>query len=474
MLKLYNTLTKKKEVFKELHKGKVGMYTCGPTVYDFAHIGNFRAYIAADVLRRYLEYCGYEVKHVMNITDVDDKTIRNSQKEGIPLEDYTDRYTKAFFEYLKTLNIEPAHVFPRATEHINEMVAMIKLLLDKGIAYKGSDGSTYYNIRKFKDYGKLSGIKVDELKSGARVKQDEYEKDQAHDFALWKAWDKDDGDVYWETEIGKGRPGWHIECSAMSTKYLGCHFDIHTGGIDLVFPHHENEIAQSEAFTGKSPFVRYWMHVGLLNVKGEKMAKSLKNYFSVKAALRRYDPDVLRIFLTSAHYRKPLEFSENALKSTENRVLFWKEAAAKAARYSLEGRKGELNESEMEVRREMHLETKKFFSALSDDFNTPVAYASLDALASMASRIVSEGLSPNLASEVVYLMDRTSSLLGIDVLPRYQRRDSLPYIETLIEVRKELRKRRMYDISDAIRAKLKDLGVAVEDKNGDSIWWFEE
>ncbi len=465
-----DTLRGTKEVFEPISPPDVKMYVCGPTVYDEPHLGHAKTAVFFDVVRRYLAWAGYSIFYVTNVTDIDDKIIARAAREGVDWKEVARRYEEEYFRAMQDLKVIAATANPRATEYIDKILELISSLVKSGYAYVTPDG-VYFSVETFEGYGKLSKVKLDSLVRDARVKTSEKKKHPA-DFALWKF--SKPGEPRWPASWGDGRPGWHIECSAMIYALLGEQIDIHGGGSDLIFPHHENEIAQSEAFTGKSPFVRYWMHVGLLNVKGEKMAKSLKNYFSVKAALRRYDPDVLRIFLTSAHYRKPLEFSENALKSTENRVLFWKEAAAKAARYSLEGRKGELNESEMEVRREMHLETKKFFSALSDDFNTPVAYASLDALASMASRIVSEGLSPNLASEVVYLMDRTSSLLGIDVLPRYQRRDSLPYIETLIEVRKELRKRRMYDISDAIRAKLKDLGVAVEDKNGDSIWWFEE
>ena len=243
-------MTARKEDFQPLRPGEVRMYTCGPTVYQFAHIGNFRAYVFEDILRRYLKFRGYRVTQVMNLTDVDDKTISGSRREGIPLSQYTARYIKAFFDDLDALNIERAEFYPRATEHIGEMVALIAKLLQKGYAYK-SEGSVYFEISKFKGYGKLSKVKVSELKAGARVRADEYEKEEARDFALWRGWDEDDGDVFWETEIGKGRPGWHIECSAMSMKYLGEQFDIHTGGIDNIFPHHENEIAQSEAVTGK-------------------------------------------------------------------------------------------------------------------------------------------------------------------------------------------------------------------------------
>jgi cysteinyl-tRNA synthetase len=235
------------------------MYTCGPTVYDFAHIGNFRAFLFEDLLKRWMIHQGFKVTHVMNLTDIDDKTIKGSQKQGIPLREFTDFYVKAFFEDIKTLNIQPADNYPRATDHVPEMVTLIRTLMAKGIAYKGEDSSIYFSVCKFSDYGKLAKIKVDELKAGARVSQDEYAKEEAQDFAVWKAWTPEDGDVFWETELGKGRPGWHIECSAMSMKYLGETFDIHCGGIDNMFPHHENEIAQSEAATSKK-FVNYWMH----------------------------------------------------------------------------------------------------------------------------------------------------------------------------------------------------------------------
>ena len=268
-IKLFNTLTRQKEEFTPIEPGKVGMYTCGPTVYDYAHIGNFRAFVFEDLLKRWLQHRGFQVKHVMNLTDVDDKTIKGSQKQAKPLREYTDFYASAFFEDIKALNIEPATVYPRATDHVPEMVTIIKTLLAKGIAYRGEDGSIYFAISKFPDYGKLSHLKMAELKAGARVSQDEYAKEEAQDFALWKAYTAEDGDVYWETELGKGRPGWHIECSAMSMKYLGETFDIHCGGVDNMFPHHENEIAQSEGATGK-PFVLYWMHNEHLLVEAKK------------------------------------------------------------------------------------------------------------------------------------------------------------------------------------------------------------
>src|SRR3989344_3228869 len=319
-LKLYNTLTRKKEIVKPIKDKIVKLYTCGPTVWDYAHIGNFRAYVCVDILKRYLKYKGFKVKHVMNITDVDDKTIKGANREGISLKDYTRKYEKLFFEDIEALNIDKADVYPRATEHIKEMVEIIKKLLKNKVAYKSDDGSVYYDISKFKDYGKLSHTKISSLKEGARVKQDSYEKEEARDFALWKAYSPEDGNVFWETEISKGRSGWHIECSAMSMKHLGNHFDIHAGGIDLVFPHHENEIAQSEAST-KKKFANYWFHNEHLLVNGQKMSKSLGNFFTLRDLLQKgFNPKAIRYLLLSANYRMQLNFTEEAVKSAENAV----------------------------------------------------------------------------------------------------------------------------------------------------------
>jgi len=318
-LKLYNTLSRKKALFKPIKGKGVRIYTCGPTVYDYAHIGNFRAYICSDILKRYLKYQGFNVKHVMNITDVDDKTIKGSRKENISLKQYTKRYEKAFFEDLEALNIDKADNFPRATEHIKEMVLLTKKLLLKKIAYKSKDG-IYFNIAKFKDYGNLSHAKLKSLEVGKRVKQDQYDKEEAQDFALWKFWDREDGKVFWQTELGKGRPGWHLECSSMSTKYLGQPFDIHAGGVDLIFPHHENEIAQSEG-SEKKKFVNYWFHNEHLLVNGEKMSKSSGNFYTLRDLLDKgHNPKAIRYLLLSAHYRQQLNFTEEGIEASNNAI----------------------------------------------------------------------------------------------------------------------------------------------------------
>src|SRR3989344_8186292 len=319
-LKLYNTLTKKKETFKPLKDKIVNIYSCGPTVYDYAHIGNFRAYVFQDILRKYLEHKGYKVKQVMNLTDIDDKTIRGAHALKVPLNEFTKKYVDAFFEDIRTLNIKRADIYPRATEHINDMIGLIKQLQKKKIAYQGEDGSTYYNIRKFKKYGKLSGLQIKKLKAGARVKQDQYTKEEAQDFALWKAWDFQDGNIFWETDIGKGRPGWHIECSAMSMRHLGKTFDIHTGGVDLIFPHHENEIAQSEGTTGKK-LVKYWVHCEHLLVNNKKMSKSLGNFYTLRDLLNKgYADSAIKYALLSANYKQKLNFTFEELEAAKNAV----------------------------------------------------------------------------------------------------------------------------------------------------------
>ena len=311
MLKLFNTLTRRIEEFKSIKKGKVGLYSCGPTVYNFIHIGNYRAYIANDLLKRYLKYLGFKVKHVMNITDVDDKTIRDSQKAKKTLKEFTDFYLKFFLEDLEDLNIEMPDVMPKATEHIEDMVNLIKKIKKNGYAYRANN-SIYFKISKFPNYGELAQLDKQSLKQNADKRlniKDEYEKENVNDFVLWKAWDETDGEVFWQTAIGKGRPGWHIECSAMSMKYLGEHFDIHSGGVDLIFPHHTNEIAQSEAAAGKK-FVNYWLHNAHLIVNGQKMSKSQGNFYTLKDLKeKKYKPLLLRIILLKTHYRQILNFT---------------------------------------------------------------------------------------------------------------------------------------------------------------------
>ncbi len=313
-LRFHNTLSGRVEGFTPLEEGKVGIYTCGPTVYDYAHIGNYRTFVLQDILRRFLKYRGYAVRQVMNLTDVDDKTIRNARAAGVPLRDYTQEFIDAFEVDRQLLNLEPPEIVVRATDHIDDMVKLIRTLEQKGYAYR-SDGSIYFRVQDFKDYGKLSKINLSANRVGARVDSDEYEKDDARDFVLWKA--AREGEPSWETPLGPGRPGWHIECSVMSMKYLGAAFDIHSGGSDLIFPHHENEIAQSEAATGK-PFVRFWLHVEHLIVNGEKMSKSLGNFFTLRDLIAQgHKPTAIRYLLSSVPFRKPLNFTFEGLHQAQ-------------------------------------------------------------------------------------------------------------------------------------------------------------
>ena len=468
VLKLYNTLTRKKEEFRPIKKGEVGIYTCGPTVYDCAHIGNFRAYVFEDVLKRYLRYRGYRVRHVMNLTDVDDKTIAGSKKEGIPLNEFTARYIRIFFDDIKTLNIEPAGVYPKATEHIDEMVALIKKLLEKGVAYHGEDGSIYFDISKFEGYGRLSKVRLDESKeSKERTKLDEYAKDEVRDFALWKAWTPRDGDVFWDTEIGKGRPGWHIECSAMSMKYLGDTFDIHAGGVDLVFPHHENEIAQSVSATGKR-FVNYWVHNEHLLVEGRKMSKSLGNFYTLRDLLERgHDPNAIRYLLLSSHYRQKLNFTFkrlNAARNTVQRLSDFLDRIKNAG--GLVGK--EWNEK-------LHKETiktkERFDDAMDDDLNTPRALAAMFNLVNRTNRAIeNKNASKENLEEVYDLFMKFDSVLKI-LEHREHKKDEIPEeLEELIKRREEARKRRDWETADSIRALLKEKGVIIEDTPDGPRW----
>ncbi len=464
-IKLFNTLTRQKEEFTPIESGKVGLYTCGPTVYDYAHIGNFRAFVFEDLLKRWLQHRGYSVKHVMNLTDVDDKTIKNSQKAGKPLREYTDFYANAFFEDIKALNIEPATVFPRATDHVPEMVQIIKTLLQKGVAYCADDGSVYFAVCKFPDYGKLSHIKTAELKSGARVSQDEYAKEEAQDFALWKAYCAQDGDVFWETELGKGRPGWHIECSAMSMKYLGETFDIHCGGVDNMFPHHENEIAQSEASSGK-PFVHVWMHNEHLLVEGKKMAKSLGNFYTLRDLLAKgLDPLAIRYLLLSTHYRQQFNFTFEALDAAKKAI---ERLATLQRRLQDAAGKG----GSEELQQLMKNVQTCFGDAMDDDLNVSVALASLfDFVRDINNLLDANALTEDEAAKVASLIEDFDKVLGVIPKPT---QETLPAeAQDLIKKREDARKAKDWKTADAARAQLKDMGIILED-TAQGVRWKRE
>ncbi len=464
---LLNTLTRRKEPFTPLETGKVKIYTCGPTVYDYAHIGNFRAFLFEDLLKRWLLHRGFKVTHVMNLTDIDDKTIKGSQKQNLPLRQFTDFYIKAFFEDLKTLNIVPADVYPRATDHIAEMVALIKTLMDKGYAYRGEDGSIYYCISKFPDYGKLSKLKTAELKAGARVSQDEYAKEEAQDFALWKAWTPQDGDVYWETELGKGRPGWHIECSAMSMKYLGETFDIHCGGVDNMFPHHENEIAQSEAATGKK-FVNYWLHNEHLQVEGKKMSKSLGNYYTLRDLLaKECDPTAIRFLLMSVHYRQQFNFTFEALESAKSAVGKLRNFVRRLHEVECGG------DSKGKVAALSEKLQACFGGSLDDDLDIGTAIASLFDFVREINNLLDAGtVSKQEAADVGGLMMRIDEVLG--VIGKVEVEEALPTdIDALVQKREAARKAKNWKEADAIRAQLKAMGIMLEDTT-QGVRWHKE
>lgn len=429
------------------------MYTCGPTVYDTAHIGNLRTYVFEDILRRSLKYLGFGVRQVMNITDIEDKIIKRAKEQKKKIGDITKPHTKLFFKDLDRLNIERAEKYPFATDHIKEMIAMIKTLMDKGYAYKGKDGSIYFNIAKFKKYGKLVGLDKIKIKDGARVEVDEYGKDEARDFTLWKA--KKKGEPSWKSPFGEGRPGWHIECSAMSLKHLLQPIDIHTGGVDNIFPHHENEIAQSEAATGKK-FVKYWLHGEHLLVGGERMAKSAKNFFTLQDIEKRaYMPLAFRYFTLGAHYKTKLNFTWSAMDSAQSGLWnLWREL----------GRLKFLSEKEkFKTNKRLVKELKvRFKEAVEDDLNIPVAMAML------RRAMTDPEIGPAHSRELAFDMDR---VFGLD----FKRSDKLGripvHIKTLVTGRELLRHNQQFVKADALRRKVESLGYDIEDTSyGPFIW----
>ncbi len=473
-MKFYNTLTRKKEEFKPVDKKLVRMYTCGPTVYNYVHIGNLRTFLFEDLLRRWLKYRGYNLKQVKNLTDVDDKTIRDSQKEKLPLNEFTEKYTKSFFEDTDALNIERAEVYPKATEHIAEMVAMITVLLDKGLAYKTSDG-IYYSIEKFKDYGSLAHLDISKLKAGGsgRVRADEYEKENAGDFSLWKFWDEKDGDVFWETPIGKGRPGWHIECSAMSAKHLTGAFenstfkpekfitiDIHSGGVDLVFPHHQDEIAQTEACVGKK-FVNYWLHSEHLLVESKKMSKSLGNFYTLRDLLAKgYNPLAIRYLLLSTHYRQKLNFTFEALEGTTVAVQRLNDFMLK-----LKEAHGSTNKTE--VHDAIQKAKLQFEQSLDEDLEiSPALAAIFEFMNNINKHLDSHELSKQDAEHVITFMESVNNVLGI-----FAKEEKLsPELQKLVDEREKARQIKNWARTDEIRDELKKHGIAVEDTPHGQRW----
>ena len=464
-MQIYNSLTRKKEPFVPLHEGKVGIYACGPTVYNYFHIGNARPFITFDVLRRQLEREGYEVTFVQNFTDIDDKMIRRANEEGITVKELGERFIAEYYTDAKALGIRPATVHPKATEHIGEIIALITRLIDNGKAYATPAGDVYYRVSAFPGYGKLSGQNAEERENGASERLNvETDKEAPEDFALWKA--QKPGEPAWDSPWGKGRPGWHIECSAMSMKYLGETFDIHCGGKDLLFPHHENEIAQSEGATGK-PYVRYWMHNGFINVDNEKMSKSKGNFFTVRDIAKEYDLEAVRMFMLSAHYRSPINFSRDQIEAA-NASLNRLYTARDTLRFQREnGEDRPLNEAEQAFTERLKGYEKRFDDAMDDDMNTADALGAIFEMVKDANVLAQGGMSREAAAAALKSLEAVCDVLGL----LSKKEDALPEeIARLVGERAEARKNKDWARSDALREQITAAGYILEDtKQGQKV-----
>jgi len=464
-LRIYNSLTRKKEKFLPLRDNQVRMYACGVTLYDRLHLGHARAAVIFDMIRRYLEYRGYEVIYVTNFTDVDDKMIKRAKELGVTIFELAERFISEYFDQMEKLGVKRANYHPRATEHIKEIIDLIRRLEDKGIAYE-AEGDVFFRVKKFPRYGRLSGQSLTQLLAGARVDVDEKKEDPL-DFALWKK--AKEGEPFWDSPWGKGRPGWHIECSAMAMRYLGESIDLHGGGKDLIFPHHENEIAQSEAATGKE-FARFWVHNGLVTMNEQKMAKSTGNFITLSEALKNYEGETIRYYLLSAHYRSPLEYSESSLE----------EASSSLERvYNVLDRIEEIIPSRdkklnlQNVPEKIKKLSEKFFNSMDDDFNTPSAFAAIFELTKEANAILEGSLDQSSRVKLCYIADeirKMGQILGL-----FQKKKKLDdkaekLLQILIDIRNILRKEKRWDLADTIRQRLREIGISLEDKKDKTVW----
>lgn len=455
-MKVYNSLTRQKEEFIPNNPDEVKVYVCGPTVYNFFHLGNARPFVVFDTLRRYLKYIGYNVNFVQNFTDVDDKIINRAKEEGISAPEVSEKYIKEYFDDAKALNIVPADTHPRVSENIQQIIEFVETLIEKGYAYE-VDGDVYYSTRKFKDYGKLSKQNIEELEAGARIAVEEKKKDPL-DFALWKA-RKEESEIAWESPWGMGRPGWHIECSAMSRRYLGTTLDIHAGGQDLQFPHHENEIAQSEACNGV-PFAKYWMHNAYITIDKEKMSKSLGNFFTVREIREKYKGEVIRYFLLSGHYRSPIDFNDNLMEMSKASLARF-ENARKNLEFLIEKGEGQMTDDEKKVFESYDSYRAKFKEAMDDDLNTADAISAIFELVTAINQAVKDGASKEFAQKSLDTLLELTHVLGL--LEAEEDADVDDEIKKLVDEREAARAAKDFAKADQIRDELKAKGITLKD-----------
>lgn len=451
-------MTRQKEEFVHLHGNRVNMFVCGPTVYDYSHLGHARTYIVFDVIARYLRYKGYSVFYLMNITDVDDKMIKRANESKISVKELADKFIKAFGEDMKRLHVESVNLYAKATEHVDEIINQIKTLIEKGVAYE-VDGDVYFEVRRFKDFGKLSHQSIDELKAGARIEIDEKKKNP-EDFALWKKQKPDE--PFWKSPWSNGRPGWHVEDTAITTTYFGNRYDLHGGAIDLIFPHHESEIAIAESVTSEKPFVNYWVHSGFLTINKEKMSKSLGNFFTINEILKKYEPDVVRFFMLNMHYRSPVDFNESGLEEAKN--------AFERIRDTIENVKGAIKNSEdIKTEKEKHVSdiiknTKdKFINFMDDDFNTREAIAVLFEFTKDVNHIIQKNIGKDGLDRILDTYKEIGGILGLFQDEKKGEEITDDLIDLIVDIRENVRKKKDWETSDRIRNRLKELGIILED-----------
>ena len=465
-LVVYNTLTRKKEEFKPLVGNRVKMFVCGPTVYDLSHIGHARTYVAYDIIAKYLRYKGYSVFFIMNITDIDDKIINRAKEKGIDPLSLAEEYTKEFYSDMEALGINSINLYAKASEHIPEIISQISTLIEKGYAYV-VDGNVYFDVSKFPDYGKLSHQKPEELKKH-RIEPDPRKKNP-NDFSLWKS--QKSGEIAWDSPWGKGRPGWHIEDTAIALTYFNEQYDIHGGAIELIFPHHEAEIAQAEATTGKKPYVKYWIHTGVLYVNGKKMSKSLGNFITIKDALKKYSPELLKTFFALSHYRSSIDYNEEKINQAKE-VLRNIHETYRLVKSSLKKAKNDESPLDQELLKLLDKYSKRFFEAMDDDFNTPKALSSLLSLSKEIKKFNLENLGKNALNKAVATFKELGSIIGIIKEEKEVVEEKIveELVEIIVEIRDYLRKKKDWSISDKIREKLEKLGIVLEDTPEKTIW----